>query len=154
MRGGTLTISPSERFFFSRLSGVEVWFAIALFIFLLILRILYAFHYRIDSDEPQHLHVVWGWTQGMIPYRDYFDNHSPLFQMLCAPLFAALGTRADIIIPMRLAMFPLFALSIFFVGRIAGTLELVSFPPFIIVYRIKSETVEILRIYHGAQDWP
>jgi len=39
-------------------------------------------------------------------------------------------------------------------GRIAGTLELVSFPPFIIVYRIKSETVEILRIYHGAQDWP
>ena len=39
-------------------------------------------------------------------------------------------------------------------GRIAGTLELVSFPPFIIVYRITTDAVEILRIYHGAQDWP
>jgi hypothetical protein len=58
----------------------------------------------------------------MIPYRDYFDNHSPLFQMLCAPLLATLGTRADIIIPMRLAMIPVFALSVYFVGRIAGTL--------------------------------
>ena len=115
-------ISPSERSFVDSISDVELWFAACLFSLLLVLRILYAVHYRIDSDEPQHLHVVWGWTQGMIPYRDYFDNHSPLFQMLCAPLFAALGTRADIIIPMRLAMFPLFALSIFFVGRIAGTL--------------------------------
>jgi hypothetical protein len=122
MRGGTLTISPSERFFVSRLSGVEVWFAIGLFIFLLVLRILYAFHYRIDSDEPQHLHVVWGWTQGMIPYRDFFDNHSPLFQVLCAPLFASLGTRADIIVPMRLAMVPLFAMSILLLGQIAGIL--------------------------------
>jgi addiction module RelE/StbE family toxin len=39
------------------------------------------------------------------------------------------------------------------VGRIAGTRELV-FDPFIIVYRVKNETVEILRIYHAAQDWP
>jgi toxin ParE1/3/4 len=38
-------------------------------------------------------------------------------------------------------------------GRIAGTRELV-FDPFIIVYRVKAETVEILRIYHAAQDWP
>src|ERR1700736_7038240 len=33
----------------------------------LILKIAYAFHYRIDSDESQHLHVVWSWTQGMLP---------------------------------------------------------------------------------------
>jgi len=89
---------------------------------LLGLKILYAFHYRIDSDEPQHLHVVWGWTRHLVPYRDYFDNHSPLFQLLCAPLFGALGTRADIIVPMRLAMIPFFLLSLYFVGRIVGTL--------------------------------
>ena len=115
-------ISPSKRSFVDSISQVELWFAAGLFSLLLVLRVLYAVHYRIDSDEPQHLHVVWGWTEGMIPYRDYFDNHSPLFQMLCAPLFAALGTRADIIVPMRLAMIPLFALSLFFVGRIAGIL--------------------------------
>jgi toxin ParE1/3/4 len=39
------------------------------------------------------------------------------------------------------------------VGRIAGTRELVS-APLIIMYRIESEIVEILRIYHSAQDWP
>ena len=40
-------------------------------------------------------------------------------------------------------------------GRIEGTRELV-FPglPYIVVYRIQDQDLEILRIYHGAQDWP
>lgn len=40
-------------------------------------------------------------------------------------------------------------------GRIKGTRELV-FPglPYIVVYRVQDEFVEIIRIYHGAQDWP
>lgn len=41
------------------------------------------------------------------------------------------------------------------VGRLSGTHELVV-PglPFVIVYRIQSQTVEIARILHGAQNWP
>lgn len=40
-------------------------------------------------------------------------------------------------------------------GRIAGTRELVLAPlPYIVVYRVKPEAIEIVRIYHGAQDWP
>ncbi len=41
------------------------------------------------------------------------------------------------------------------VGRIIGTRECV-FPgwPYILVYRVMDTTVEILRIYYGAQDWP
>jgi toxin ParE1/3/4 len=40
-------------------------------------------------------------------------------------------------------------------GRIEATSELV-FPglPYIVVYRVRDEFVEIVRIYHGAQDWP
>jgi addiction module RelE/StbE family toxin len=38
------------------------------------------------------------------------------------------------------------------VGRIIGARELVS-APFIIVYRVEAEAVEILRIYHTAQNW-
>jgi toxin ParE1/3/4 len=38
-------------------------------------------------------------------------------------------------------------------GRIPGTREL-SRAPYIIVYRIMAEAVEILRIYHSAQNWP
>jgi len=28
------------------------------------LRLLLIPFYRVDSDEPQHLHVAWGWSQG------------------------------------------------------------------------------------------
>ena len=40
-------------------------------------------------------------------------------------------------------------------GRIQGTRELV-FPslPYIVVYKVEDEVVEVLRIYHGAQDRP
>jgi toxin ParE1/3/4 len=40
-------------------------------------------------------------------------------------------------------------------GRMDGTRELVfSGLPYIVVYRIQDQIVELLRIYHGAQDWP
>jgi toxin ParE1/3/4 len=40
-------------------------------------------------------------------------------------------------------------------GREAGTRELVLAPlRYVVVYRIKEEQVQILRIYHGAQERP
>jgi dolichyl-phosphate-mannose-protein mannosyltransferase len=78
----------------------------------LVLRCIAFFHYRFDSDEPQHLHVAWGWTVGLVPYRDFFDNHAPLFHILTAPLLAALGERANILFYMRAAMLPLFVVVI------------------------------------------
>ncbi|MFZ0420208.1 MAG: type II toxin-antitoxin system RelE/ParE family toxin [Candidatus Sulfotelmatobacter sp.] len=40
-------------------------------------------------------------------------------------------------------------------GRIAGTRDLVfSGLPYIVVYRVVDQVIEIVRIYHGAQDWP
>ncbi len=68
-----------------------------------------AFTFKVNSDEPQHLHVVWAWTQGLVPYRDLFDNHTPLFHMLYAPLLALFPERADIVEWMRLGMLPLYA---------------------------------------------
>jgi addiction module RelE/StbE family toxin len=41
------------------------------------------------------------------------------------------------------------------VGRIPGTRELiVSGLPYIIVYRFTSNALQILRVYHGARNWP
>jgi hypothetical protein len=68
------------------------------------LHLRYAFVFRVDSDETQHLHVVWGWTQGLLPYRDFFDNHAPLFSWLCAPVLRAFGERTDIVSCMRLVL--------------------------------------------------
>jgi len=40
-------------------------------------------------------------------------------------------------------------------GRIDGTRELVLAPlPFILVYRVKRDAVEIVRVLHGSQRWP
>lgn len=40
-------------------------------------------------------------------------------------------------------------------GRMHGTWQLV-FPelPYIVVYRVGDQIAEIIRSYHGAQDWP
>ncbi len=96
------------------------WVAAASAVLLLVMRCLYARSYRWNSDEPQHLHVVWAWANGLLPYRDVFDNHTPLFHILSVPLFLALGERPDIVVVMRLAMIPLFGLTLWLVYRIGA----------------------------------
>ena len=114
---------PSKAVAHERASGVtERWALGCTVVALVILRIIYAFVYRVDSDEPQHLHVVWGWAHGLLQYRDLFDNHSPLFQMLCAPLFRLVGEHAWIVVPMRLAMLPLFAADVWLMYLIGSAL--------------------------------
>jgi 4-amino-4-deoxy-L-arabinose transferase-like glycosyltransferase len=105
------------------------------------LRLLAFSRYQFDSDEPQHLHVTWGWTAGLVQYRDVFDNHTPLFHMITAPILRAFGERADILLYMRGPMLVLFAIVIactYIAGRAmdsrrAGAwaaLMLSMFPPF------------------------
>ncbi len=88
----------------SRLPRSERWIALAIAAVALAMRAVAFFHYRFDSDEPQHLHVAWGWTAGLLQYRDLFDNHAPLFHMAMAPLLRVLGERAGILLFMRVPM--------------------------------------------------
>ncbi len=40
-------------------------------------------------------------------------------------------------------------------GRVPGTRELVvPGTPFVIPYRVRGNTIEILRVFHGARRWP
>jgi hypothetical protein len=86
------------------------------------LRLTYIRIYRFDSDEPQHLHVAWGWAHGWVQYRDFFDNHTPLFHLLSAPLVRWFGDRPDLLYWMRGAMLPLFLLTLWFTYRIGKAL--------------------------------
>jgi len=84
------------------------------------LKALCVFYYRFDTDETQHLHVVWGWANGFLQYRDIFDNHAPLFHILYAPLLKLLGESASTVFIMRLTMLPLYCITlwcIFSIGR-------------------------------------
>lgn len=41
------------------------------------------------------------------------------------------------------------------VGRIAGTRELVVIgTPYIVPYRVKDDSIEILRVFHSSRKWP
>jgi hypothetical protein len=125
----------------TQLSRVELGIGVAILLVLLGLRWFYVNAQRWDSDEPQHLHVVWAWANGMLPYKDVFDNHSPLFQAISAPFFALLGERADIVTAMRWIMVPIAGLILamsyligaqLFSPRVGlwGTLLTATFPAF------------------------
>ena len=50
-----------------------------------------------------------------------------------------------------LAQFP----SLGRVGRIAGTREnVIAGLPYIVPYRVKPDTIEVITVLHGAQKWP
>lgn len=89
---------------------------------LILLKVISAYTWRVNSDEPQHLHVVWAWANGLLQYRDVFDNHTPLFHMLFAPVYALFGERPDILILMRLTVIPLFFMALWAVYMIGQAL--------------------------------
>ena len=77
-----------------------------------LLRLLYVIRQPVNSDEPQHLHVAWGWAHGLMEYRDVYDNHTPLFHVLMSPLVWLVGDRPELFMWARLAMIPLWALTL------------------------------------------
>jgi hypothetical protein len=82
--------------------------AAVLFALMIVIRVVNILRYRFDSDEPQHLHVIWGWARGFVQYRDLFDNHMPLFHIIFAPIFGFIGDRATILYVMRFVLLPMY----------------------------------------------
>jgi hypothetical protein len=117
--------------------------ALALLLAALALRLAGIWEYRFNSDETQHAHVMWGWTRGLLQYRDLFDNHTPLFHMLWAPLLAALGESVRTLFWLRLSMLPLYLAALaltYAIGRrllspraaLWGTVLTALLPPFFV----------------------
>ena len=73
---------------------------------LMVVRFVAVFQLQADSDEAQHLHVIYGWLSGELPYRDRFDNHTPLLYLLFLPLAALAGETPQIVLLARIAQFP------------------------------------------------
>lgn len=79
-------------------------------------------HFRLDSDELQHLHIANAWTKGLVQYRDVYDNHLPLFHLVNAPWLPLAGERADIWLWARLTVIPFAAASLWLTYVIAARL--------------------------------
>src|SRR5712691_2930391 len=108
--------------YFGMSGPLECILAAVLFAFLVALSVVNVLHRDFNSDEPQHVHIIWGWTHGLVQYRDLFDNHMPLFHLLFAPLFALFGERTSTLFWMRLTMWPEYMLSAWVTYRIATIL--------------------------------
>jgi hypothetical protein len=85
-------------------------------------RVVLAWHQTIGSDEPQHAHVAWAWVHGLVQYRDVFDNHTPLFHLVSAPLVALIGERADILALLRWSSIGFNLITLFLVQRVCTSL--------------------------------
>jgi hypothetical protein len=104
------------------MSGPGEFIAVAvLFALMLVIRLVNIKRYAFDSDEPQHLHVIWGWTRGFVQYRNLFDNHMPLFQIMFAPIFGLIGERATILYLMRFIMLPMYFVAAWCTYRIGAS---------------------------------
>jgi len=83
-------------------------------------------------------------TRDLTQICDYVEQHSnaPTARQVALSIHESVG---------RLAMFPLQGRA----GRLPNTRELViAGLPYVVVYRTGANAVEILRILHGAMQWP
>jgi hypothetical protein len=108
--------------YFGMSGRAEVIAAAVLFAFLVVFCVLQVMHQKFDSDEPYHLHIIWGWAHGFVQYRDIFDNHMPLFHIMFVPIFALIGERADILYWMRFLLLPMYFVAAWCTYRIGTRL--------------------------------
>src|SRR5262245_2517030 len=40
-----------------------------------------------DADELEHTHAAWSVFRGLVPYRDFFEHHTPWHYFALAPFF-------------------------------------------------------------------
>jgi len=94
--------------YFGMSGPAEFMAAVSLFLLMVVFKLVSIMRFKFDSDESQHMHVIWAWARGFVQYRDVFDNHMPLFQIIFAPIFALIGDRATILYWMRFILLPMY----------------------------------------------
>ena len=74
---------------------------LALIAVALILRIPILLVRYFDPDEFEHLHAARNIYHGMVPYRDYFEHHTPFLHFLMAPLYLFWGDTIPLLFVAR-----------------------------------------------------
>jgi hypothetical protein len=68
------------------------------------LYVLLALRRHLNRDEYEHIHMAWEVGRGRVPYRDFFQNHNPLFWYALTPVLALAGHTADALLAVRCLM--------------------------------------------------
>jgi 4-amino-4-deoxy-L-arabinose transferase-like glycosyltransferase len=62
-------------------------FLLAAIVALLVARIPVILRRAIDNDEFEHAHAAWNVFTGLLPYKDFFEHHTPWYYFSLAPFF-------------------------------------------------------------------
>ena len=82
-----------------------------------------------DPDELEHAHAAWNVSRGLVPYRDFFEHHTPGYYYLLAPFFRWFAVDRSFDGAMRflsfarglsLLMTALATALVFLAGRVSG----------------------------------
>ena len=87
--------------------SVERFVYLVLFGLLLIsvvFRLALTLNREVDIDEFQHLHAAWMVSRHYLLYRDFWENHTPLFYYLLIPLFHLVREGSRLVIVARMIM--------------------------------------------------
>ena len=108
---------------------VGSWFLLVAIIALLVARVPLIAVRVFDNDEFEHAHAAWSVFRGLVPYRDFFEHHTPWYYFALSPFFhwfpvaESFEAARHFLIFGRLLSLALTALSvvlIFLVGRVAA----------------------------------
>jgi hypothetical protein len=106
------------------------WFLLAAITVLLVARLSLIFVRVFDNDEFEHAHAAWNVSKGLVPYRDFFEHHTPWYHLALAPFFhwfavdRSFDAARHFLIFGRLLSLALTGLSVvlaFLVARLAGS---------------------------------
>ena len=75
-------------------------------------RLWLVFHRLFDPDELEHLHAGFCVWQGMVPYRDFFEQHGPVLWYVSLPFFHIWGASLSVLTAGRFVIWILGAASI------------------------------------------
>lgn len=91
-----LASRSNERFVYLGLFG--------LLLLSIVCRLALTLNREIDIDEFQHLHAAWMVSRHYLLYRDFWENHTPLFYYLLIPLFRLVREGPGLVILARIIM--------------------------------------------------
>jgi len=92
---------------------------VALAILLLMRQLWWTLFGYFNVDEFEHLHVIWLFEHGIMPYRDFHHTHLPYYNLILYPLYSLVGPVAELPGLVRIFLFPIILLTIWQIGWIA-----------------------------------
>ncbi|MCX5696775.1 MAG: glycosyltransferase family 39 protein [Candidatus Omnitrophica bacterium] len=88
---------------FKNISGIHKVIFVLVLIALLV-RIPLSLIRYFDPDEFEHLHAARNIYHGMVPYKDYFDHHTPFFHAFLSAFYIFLADKIQLIFLARFFM--------------------------------------------------